>query len=97
MSSLVNPLGLKDMMFLEKVLATCHRQAIFRAILTVCSLLLVIQEEALAKQCTMKETMYYFGLLYGLKLKFVKERSEFLKQFLDLPTIDQLCGTLRLV
>ena len=55
-----------------------------------------IQEEALASQCTMKEIMYYFGLLFGMNMKSVKQRSEFLKHFLNLPATDQLCGTLRL-
>ena len=56
-----------------------------------------MQEEALALKFTIKETMYYFGLLFEMNLKFIKQRLEFLKEFLNLPDTNQLCQTLRFV
>ena len=41
--------------------------------------------------------MYYFGLLYGMNSKFIKKRLEFLEHFLNLPSVNQLCDTLRFV
>ena len=40
--------------------------------------------------------MYYFGILFDIKLQHIKERTEFLKEFLNLYTVDALCNTLRL-
>ena len=40
--------------------------------------------------------MYYFGIIFEMKFQYVRKRAEFLKQFLDLPSLDQMCGTLRL-
>ena len=56
-----------------------------------------MQEEALATEFTIKETMYYFGIIFEMKFKYIGQRAEFLKEFLDLPSLSQLCGTLRLV
>ena len=56
-----------------------------------------LQEEALAAEFTIKETMYYFGILFEMKFSCIRQRVEFLKQFLDLPPVNQLCGALRLV
>ena len=55
------------------------------------------QEEALASNFTMREMLYYFGTFYHMKLKDIRERTEFLKEFLDLSTADALCSTLRSV
>ncbi|XP_065885768.1 ABC transporter G family member 20-like isoform X2 [Dysidea avara] len=52
------------------------------------------QEEALALTLTMREVMYYFGILFDIKLQHIKERTEFLKEFLNLYTVDALCNTL---
>ena len=58
---------------------------------------MVIQEEALATEFTIKETMYYFGIIFEMKFRYIQQRTDFLKEFLDLPSLSQLCGTLRLV
>ncbi|XP_065887981.1 ABC transporter G family member 20-like [Dysidea avara] len=52
------------------------------------------QEEALAPEFTMKEMMYYFGIIFNMKLSHIKERTEFLREFLELKTADALCKTL---
>lgn len=52
------------------------------------------QEEALATEFTIKETMYYFGIIFEMNFKYIRQRAEFLKGFLDLPSLSQLCGTL---
>ena len=51
----------------------------------------------MALKLTIKETMYYFGLLYEMNLKLIKKRLEFLEHFLNLPTASQLSDTLRFV
>ncbi|XP_065887972.1 ABC transporter G family member 23-like isoform X2 [Dysidea avara] len=52
------------------------------------------QEEAIAYNFTMRELLYYFGTFYQMKLTYIRERTEFLKEFLDLSTADVLCSTL---
>ncbi|XP_065887955.1 ABC transporter G family member 20-like [Dysidea avara] len=52
------------------------------------------QEEALALKLTMREMMYYFGILFSMELQHIKERTDLLKEFLDLPSADALCGKL---
>ena len=44
----------------------------------------------------MSETMYYFGILHGMKLKDIRSRRTFLTNFLELPTQNKLIRTLRL-
>ena len=56
-----------------------------------------MQEEALATEFTIKETMYYFGIIFEMKFQLIRQRAEFLRNFLDLPSLNQLCATLRLV
>jgi len=41
--------------------------------------------------------MYYFGIIFSMKLSYIKQRTEFLREFLELKTADALCKTLRLV
>ena len=58
---------------------------------------MTLQEEAIAYNFTMRELLYYFGTFYQMKLTYIRERTEFLKEFLDLSTADVLCSTLRSV
>ncbi|KAK6618806.1 hypothetical protein RUM43_013197 [Polyplax serrata] len=44
------------------------------------------QEIALVKEFTIAETLRYFGWIYGLKLKYIKQRTKELVNFLDLPS-----------
>ncbi len=39
--------------------------------------------------------MYYYGILYRMKVKDIRSRQSFLSEFLELPTHNQLVGTLR--
>ncbi|XP_065910114.1 ABC transporter G family member 23-like isoform X2 [Dysidea avara] len=50
------------------------------------------QETALIYEFTMLELMYYFGILYRMNMKYTRKRTEFLKEFLNLPTIHCRCG-----
>ncbi|XP_065909677.1 ABC transporter G family member 20-like [Dysidea avara] len=50
------------------------------------------QETALIYEFTMLELMYYFGILYRMNMKYTRKRTEFLKEFLNLPTIHRRCG-----
>lgn len=43
----------------------------------------------------MSETLFYFGILHGMKIKSVRERREFLKELLELPDQNKLIRTLR--
>ncbi|XP_065916658.1 ABC transporter G family member 20-like isoform X2 [Dysidea avara] len=52
------------------------------------------QETALIYEFTMLELMYYFGILYRMNLKYIRKRTEFLKNFLNLPTIHCRCKIL---
>lgn len=54
-----------------------------------------MQDMALYGDFTMNETLYYFGILHGMKLKDVRTRREFLREFLELPAQDKLIRTLR--
>ena len=58
-------------------------------------ILSLLKEPALVYQFTMLELMYYFGILYGMNLKYTRRRTDFLKEFLNLPTIHRICGHLR--
>ena len=51
----------------------------------------------MAPEFTMREMMYYFGIIFSMKLSYIKQRTEFLREFLELKTADALCKTLRLV
>ena len=44
---------------------------------------------------TMLEMMYYFGLLYHMSMQYTKKRAEFLKEFLNIPSIDRKCSLMR--
>ena len=43
----------------------------------------------------MRETMYYFGILFKINFKYVKKRINFLKEFLNIPSADILCSRMR--
>lgn len=51
---------------------------------------------ALYGEFTMSETMFYFGILHGMKRKDIRTRRKFLTNFLELPTENKLIRTLRL-
>ena len=55
----------------------------------------LFQETALVVDFTMLELMYYFGLLYGMNLSYTKKRAEFLKEFLNIPSIHKRCSLMR--
>ena len=59
--------------------------------------LIFVQEIGLYKDFSMSETLYYFGLLHGMKVKDVRTRRKFLQDFLDLPPSHRLIRTLRSV
>jgi len=46
-------------------------------------------------ELTMRETMYYFGFLFKINLKYIKKRTDFLKEFLKIPSADTLCSQMR--
>uniref|UniRef100_A0A0K8TRC9 Putative abc transporter g family member 20-like isoform x2 n=1 Tax=Tabanus bromius TaxID=304241 RepID=A0A0K8TRC9_TABBR len=48
------------------------------------------QEIALVEEMTVEETLYYFGRIYGLKERCLKERYNVLLELLDLPSSTQL-------
>lgn len=50
------------------------------------------QELALYKEFTIKESLLYFGRIYGLTKDFIAQQTEFLVQFLQLPSADALIG-----
>ncbi|KAI1287610.1 ABC transporter G family member 20 [Halotydeus destructor] len=52
------------------------------------------QELALFPDFTIEETLIFFGRLYGMKLKRIKERVKFLVGFLELPSKSRLVGRL---
>jgi len=47
------------------------------------------QENALVGELTIKETIYFFGRIYGIDIKKLKERYEMLKNVLELPCDSQ--------
>lgn len=55
------------------------------------------QEIALYPELTISEILLYFGRLYGMSKKEVKESMEFLVGFLALPPPHRRVGSLRLV
>ncbi|XP_065917161.1 ABC transporter G family member 20-like [Dysidea avara] len=52
------------------------------------------QETALIYEFTMLELMYYFGILYRMNMKYTRKRTEFLKDFLNLPSMHRRCKIL---
>ncbi|CAH2004702.1 unnamed protein product [Acanthoscelides obtectus] len=52
------------------------------------------QEIALYGEFTIRETMQYFGWIFGMKSKEIKERLEFLLNFLDLPSQNRMVKNL---
>ena len=52
------------------------------------------QEIALFPDFTIEETLLYFGNLYRLRSSMIKQRTEFLLKFLDLPEKTRLVGNL---
>lgn len=44
------------------------------------------QEIALTEEFSIKETIYYFGRIYGMNTEKIRERYKLLKDLLDLPT-----------
>ncbi|XP_060528043.1 ABC transporter G family member 20-like isoform X2 [Cylas formicarius] len=52
------------------------------------------QEIALYGEFTIKETMLYFGWIFGMKTNEIKERLQFLLNFLDLPSQNRLVKNL---
>lgn len=52
------------------------------------------QEIALYAEFTIKETMMYFGWIFGMKTNDIMERLQFLLNFLDLPSQNRLVKNL---
>ncbi len=46
---------------------------------------IVLQEYALFGEFTVRETLQYFGRIYGMKQEEIKSQTKFLIQLLDLP------------
>lgn len=55
------------------------------------------QEIALYGEFTIRETMMYFGWIFGMCTTEIADRLRFLLQFLDLPSQNRLVKNLRLV
>lgn len=55
------------------------------------------QEIALYGEFTIKETMMYFGWIFGMESKEIYERLQFLLNFLDLPSQNRMVKNLRSV
>jgi len=56
---------------------------------------LILQEIALFPDLTIQETLKYYGTLHGMTNEGIKERTEFLIQFLTLPDKNRLVCQLR--
>lgn len=52
------------------------------------------QEIALYAEFTIKETMMYFGWIFGMKTNDIMERLQFLLNFLDLPSQNRMVKNL---
>ena len=50
------------------------------------------QEIALTEEFSIKETIYYFGRIYGMSADRIRERYKLLKDLLDLPPGSRLLG-----
>lgn len=55
------------------------------------------QEIALYGEFTIKETMMYFGWIFGMETKEIRDRLRFLLDFLDLPSENRMVKNLRYV
>lgn len=53
------------------------------------------QEIALYGEFTIKETMMYFGWIFGMTSREINERLQFLLNFLDLPSQNRMVKNLR--
>lgn len=53
------------------------------------------QEIALYGEFTIKETMMYFGWIFGMETREIVERLRFLLDFLDLPSENRMVKNLR--
>ena len=56
---------------------------------------LPLKDLALFGDFTMLETMYYFGTLFGMSPKKVRERGKFLLELLELPSVTKTIKKLR--
>lgn len=54
-----------------------------------------LQEIALYGEFSIKETMMYFGWIFGMETKEIDDRLKFLLEFLDLPSQSRLVKNLR--
>ena len=59
--------------------------------------IVLLQEIGLYSYFSMSETLYYFGILHGMKIKDIRARRDFLQEFLELPPSHKLIRTLRLL
>lgn len=50
------------------------------------------QQIALIEEFTIQEVIYYFGRIYGMKDRQIKEKFNFLKKLLDLPPASRFVG-----
>lgn len=53
------------------------------------------QEIALYGEFSIKETMMYFGWIFGMETPEINDRLQFLLNFLDLPSQNRLVKNLR--
>ena len=54
-----------------------------------------VQELALYPEITMEETLFYFGRIYQMSERNIKDRISFLAEFLDIPDKRKLIRELR--
>lgn len=55
------------------------------------------QEIALYGEFTIRETMLYFGWIFGMKTSEIRDRLQFLLNLLDLPSQNRLVKNLRYI
>lgn len=89
------------MVYLENVSVTCRRFVLLTTSkgrierLFDLKLGFMLQEIALYGEFSIKETMMYFGWIFGMDTSEINDRLQFLLNFLDLPSQNRLVKNLR--